>query len=103
MVVVEQKLEETEFGLKNFFVMLVCLALGALGMMRMIFVKKEKPKQVKAQGVQTEAAGDAGAQGRAGAQHSRSVTTQSQCTYKRHLEQPRFYPLPEHSHGVWEW
>ena len=32
---------------------------------------------------------------------TREVTTQSQCTYTWWNENPRFKPLPEHSHGSW--
>jgi len=31
----------------------------------------------------------------------RTVGLQSQCTYKWRYAQPRFYPLPENSHGVY--
>ena len=31
----------------------------------------------------------------------RSVMVQAQTTYRRDLTQPRFQPLPDHSHGAW--
>ena len=33
--------------------------------------------------------------------HTRSVLVQAQTTYRWDLTQPRFQPLPEHSHGAW--
>ena len=32
----------------------------------------------------------------------RTIGTQSQCTYKRNLLTPRFYPLPEQAEGVFD-
>ena len=32
---------------------------------------------------------------------SRTVATQSQVTYSRHLQQPRFTPLPNYANGAW--